>query len=310
MSTFNGLEITTASIVAALASEGAIHPIDTVITRMQSPMYSSVYKHLNGTLSRALFSGLYQGFGPTFFAGTLSSAAFFTAYEASKTAFSNAQAAGYVLGVPRPLIHVVSSAVAELLACAIQNPAEVLKQNAQVFQRPVNADRGPSPTMEMLRRFQKYPAGLWAGYSTLVASQLPGMCVTFCLYEMFKEDLLERWRTGKDDIRQQLEATVLGAGAAGGCASWLFVPINVVRTRMRLAVGDQIGSTRSGLKGNPSLPSRVGAFAIARDVLRKEGVAGLFRGSALTCVAAIVGSGLYIGCYEGTKIYLCNYQVS
>lgn len=278
--------------------------MDTVITRMQSPMYSSVYKHLNGTLSRTLFSGLYQGFGPTFIAGTISSAAFFTAYEASKTAFDNAQSAGYMLGVPRPLIHATSSAVAELLACAIQNPAEVLKQNAQVVQRPLNAKKGPSPTMEMVRQFRKYPSGLWAGYGALVASQLPSMCLTFCLYEMFKEDLLERWKTEKNDIRQQLEATVLGAGAAGGCASWFFVPIHVVKTRMRLAVGEQTG------KGNPGLASRAGAFAIARDVLQKEGVAGLFRGSALTCVAAILGSGLYIGCYEGAKIYLCNYQTS
>ncbi|KAJ5393316.1 uncharacterized protein N7487_010957 [Penicillium crustosum] len=203
-------------MIAALASEGAIHPMDTVITRMQSPMYSSVYKHINGTLSRTLFSGLYQGFGPTFVAGTLSSMAFFTAYEASKTAFDNAQSAGYMLGVPRPLIHAASSAIAEILACAIQNPAEVLKQNAQVYQRPVNAKRGPSPTMEMLRQFRRYPSGLWAGYGALVASQLPSMCLTFSLYEMFKEDLLERWKTDKNDIRQHLEATILGAGAAGG----------------------------------------------------------------------------------------------
>ncbi|KAJ5503993.1 hypothetical protein N7463_006867 [Penicillium fimorum] len=294
-------------MIAALASEGAIHPMDTVITRMQSPMYSSVYKHLNGTLNRNLFSGLYQGFGPTFIAGTLSSTAFFTAYEASKVAFENAQSAGYMLGFPRPLIHVASSAIAELLACAIQNPAEVLKQNAQVFQRPLHAKDGPSPTMEMIRQFRKYPSGLWAGYTALVASQLPNICLTFCLYEMFKEDLLERWKTEKGDIRQQLEATVLSAGVAGGCASWFFVPIHVVKTRMRLAVGDQVSCTRSSLKGASGLPSRAGAFAIARDVLRKEGVAGLFRGSVLTCVAAVVGSGLYIGCYEGSKIYLFNY---
>ncbi|CAG8300517.1 unnamed protein product [Penicillium nalgiovense] len=131
--------------------------MDTVITRMQSPMYSSVYKHLNGTLNRTLFSGLYQGFGPTFVAGTLSSAAFFTVYEASKMAFDNAQSAGYVLGVPRPLIHVASSAVAELLACAIQNPAEVLKQNAQVFQQPLNAQRGPSPTIGDAASVQEVP---------------------------------------------------------------------------------------------------------------------------------------------------------
>lgn len=75
--------------------------------------------------------------------------------------------------------------------------------------------------MEMMRQFRKYPSGLWAGHSALVIIQLPSMCRTFCLYELFKEKLLERWKTGKDDLRQQLEATILGAGDGGVLlASW------------------------------------------------------------------------------------------
>ncbi|KAJ5440714.1 hypothetical protein N7491_003120 [Penicillium cf. griseofulvum] len=73
-------------------------PMNTVIIRMQSPIYSSVYKHLNGTLNRTFSSGLCQDFGPALIVGTLSPAAFFTAYEAPKTAFENAQSARYLLG--------------------------------------------------------------------------------------------------------------------------------------------------------------------------------------------------------------------
>ncbi|KAJ5989938.1 hypothetical protein N7522_010145 [Penicillium canescens] len=319
MSLSNNTEITQlpdqskAATIAALTSELIIHPMDTIITRMQSPIYKTIYKHGNGTLNRTIFHGLYQGFGPTLLAGTLSSAAFFTTYEASKKTFENAQSAGYMLGVPRSIFHVASSALAELIACAILNPAEVLKQNAQVIQRPPSPPvsetgaRGlpTSPTVEILKQFQKQPSKLWAGYTALVASQLPSICLTFCLYEMIKETLLERWRhkKEKDNTAQQLQATILSAGIAGGCASWFFVPLDVVKTRMRLAVGNHGGQTGVpwlGLDGTKvSLQPRTRAFAVAGDVVRKEGISGLFRGSGLTFVAAVVGSALYIGCYEG-----------
>ncbi|OQE11325.1 hypothetical protein PENFLA_c072G01623 [Penicillium flavigenum] len=299
------------TIIAALTSEVAIHPMDMVITRMQSASYKSVYKHLNGTINRTLLTGLYQGFGPTLIAGTIGSAAFFTTYEASKDAFEQAQAAGYLLGVPRPVFHIASSAAAELLTCAILNPAEVLKQNAQVFQKPQGAGSGSSPTMAMLMQFKKQPAGLWAGYTALVTSQLPSVCLTFCLYEMFKEALLERWQTGKSDVKEQLKATVLSAGVAAGFAALPFVPIDVVKTRIRLAAGEQTSITRGTVDGRKDKPPvRIGPFAVARNILIKEGMAGLFRGSALTCVAGVVGGGLYMGFYEGSKLYLFHTQAS
>ncbi|CAG7922824.1 unnamed protein product [Penicillium olsonii] len=289
-------DVTLAAIIAALASEVIIHPMDTIVTRMQSANYTQIYKHTNGSISQSLYKGLYQGFGPTLIAGTIGSAAFFTTYETTKSAFEDARSAGYLTSVPRPVGHALSSAVAELLTCAIVNPAEVLKQNAQVFQHA----GGKSPTIEMLRMLRKRPSSLWAGYTTLVVSQLPGMCLAFTLYEMFKEALLER--RPASGTGSQLQAIVLSACAAGACTSLPFVPIDVVKTRMRLAVGEQATGSHRVHKAGTGL-SRVGAFAVAGDILRKEGMSGLFRGSAMTCVAGVVGSGLYIGCYEGSKLY-------
>ncbi|CAG7989761.1 unnamed protein product [Penicillium salamii] len=285
-------------MIAALASEVVIHPMDTIVTRMQSARYTQIYKHVNGTISRSLFTGLYQGFGPTLIAGTIGSAAFFTTYEATKSAFEDAQAAGYFPGVPRPVGHIASSAVAELLASAVLNPAEVLKQNAQVLQPKA----GESPTIEMLRRLRGRPSALWAGYTTLVASQMPGICLTFALYETFKESLLQK-QSGSE-TGSQLQAIVLSACTAGAFASLPFVPIDVVKTRMRLAVGERTTDIQQSPKGGKGLSTRVSAFSVAGNILCKEGIAGLFRGSVMTCVAGVVGSGLYIGCYEGSKLYL------
>lgn len=281
-----------------------------MITRMQCKDYKTVYKHSNGSLRRALFTGLYQGFGPTVLSGIPASAAFFATYEVSKTSFERAQRAGYLPGVPKSIFHAISSATAELVSCAILNPAEVLKQNAQVSQQSANSPKGgPSTSLEMLKHFYKQPSALWSGYWMLVAGQLPSICLTFCLYESFKESLYEKQPQFADTTMGQIKASVSCAGVAGGCASWFFVPIHVVKTRMRLALGDEMRPRSSvdkvGLgtaEIHSSLRVRPGALAVARDLFAREGIPGFFRGSQLTCIAAIVCSAMYIGSYEGVKL--------
>lgn len=311
----NGLDVITAAAIAALSSEIVIHPFDTIITRMQSKDYTAVYKHNNGALKRTLFRGLYQGFGPTLFAGIPSSAAFFATYEASKNSFEKIQGDGYLQGVPKSIFHGISSAAAELVACAFLNPAEVLKQNAQVSQQSISGttqSRGSPLSIGILKHFYKQPSALWSGYWVLVAGQLPSISLTFCLYESFKESFYEKNARWADTISGQIQASVLCAGIAGGCSSWFFIPIDVVKTRMRLAVGDEMQLSRphidragNGTAGiGSSLASRPRVFPVVQDLFIKEGIPGFFRGSQLTCLAAILGSAMYIGCYEGTKLCL------
>ncbi|KAM5341229.1 hypothetical protein ACJ41O_015338 [Fusarium nematophilum] len=185
-----------AAAIASLSTDLFVHPMETVITRIQSPRYTKTYKTTNGNLSRSLFIGLYQGFGPTLIAGIPSSAAFFTVYEGMKRTLQRARSDGFLRGVPLSAVHVASSGAAELVYCAIANPAQVLKQNAQVQQ----ADGGRRPpgwhTVQALRSFARHPARLWTGYAALVASNLPATCVTFGLYEHLKVVLLERLSNG------------------------------------------------------------------------------------------------------------------
>lgn len=291
--------------------------MDTIITRMQSQNYISIYKHGNGSLRRALFLGLYQGFGPTLIAGIPSSAAFFTIYEASKTAFGKAHDAGYLQEVPQPLISTSSSAAAELVACAISNPAEVLKQNAQVVQSANRQPLSQPPTLKILKLFSKQPSQLWVGYSALVASHLPGICITFGLYESLKTNLVQWRNLDTNNIGQEVKASAFCASIAGGCSSLLFVPIDVVKTRMRLATCEEKPASRLSVDSMSikvpaielSRSRRASALAIVHNILRIEGLPGLFRGSGLTVVASAVGSGLYLGCYEGSKRYLCNNSI-
>ncbi|EXF82574.1 hypothetical protein CFIO01_12516 [Colletotrichum fioriniae PJ7] len=307
MSTAIGMEaVVAAAAGATLSVDFLIHPMDTLITRMQSPMYTTQYKSVNGAVSRTLFLGLYQGFGPTIITSIPSSAAFFTIYEGLKGYSLRAKEEGRFAGVPLPVLYGASGAAASLVSCAITNPAEVLKQNAQVYRGGSGSGSGTSPTMDTLRRFAKQPTKLWAGYTALVASDLPNTTLTFCLYETLKERFLGG--EGKSQERsapQQVLASGLCAAAAGSASSSLFVPIDVVKTRMRLAAGGEVtGENGSSKTSSSSSRAKIGPIAVARGIILKEGVRGLFRGATVTVLAAGFGGGLYIGCYEAIKIYL------
>ncbi|KZL80598.1 mitochondrial succinate-fumarate [Colletotrichum incanum] len=316
MSLSPGLEISLAAAIAALGVDVLVHPIDTLITRTQSPAYKTHYKNVNGSFNRSLFLGLYQGFGPTLVTGMPSAAAFFTIYESLKKASEDAKAAGYLQSVPLPVLQGASSAAADLVACAIINPAEVLKQNAQVYQQDEGSSKRQSPTLKMLKKFIKQPTRLWAGYTALATSSIPGTCLTFLLYESLAAKLLKRLDQKSGTISQQVQIHTLSAGLAGASASFLFVPVDVVKTRMRLTAGGQTSlprlfPTSVGTQGSvtrhvehPQSRTIHGPLRVARDVFRTEGVRGLFRGGTLTCLAAGIGSGLGLGCYEGFKQYL------
>lgn len=49
---------------------------------------------------------------------------------------------------------------------------------------------------------------------------------------------------------------------------------------------------------------RAGGWAVGKEVLRTEGVKGLFRGGALRGAWTALGSGLYLGVYESGRRYL------
>lgn len=294
-----------------MAVESIIHPFDTLITRIQSPGYLMKYKNANGGFRPTMFRGLYQGIGPTMVTAIPSSVIFFYIYETAKSALLSGSEETSSEKMPAAAAYAISSAAAELASCAILNPAEVLKQNAQVSKSHGSGGH-KYPVLTMLRELMSRPRKLWTGYTVLAASHLPGTTMTFCLYEYSKASWLERFKN-PPTIPEQVRVSLFSAGVAGAAVSLCLVPIDVVKTRMRLAAGSRasqsslppkiipISPELSGPKSTATSPQ--GPIAVARGILVAEGVRGLFRGASLTCVAAMLGSGLFLGCYDGIKLY-------
>ncbi|KAM0559853.1 hypothetical protein ACHAPJ_003801 [Fusarium lateritium] len=301
-------DISLAAAVAALSVEFVVHPFDTLITRIQSPEYVPKYRSHQGKLQPALFRGLYRGIGPTVVTTIPASVTFFGIYETAKSALEPTEELKPG-SLHKAAVHATSSALADMVACAIINPSEVLKQNAQVSR----FSEGPSqrfPALAALKHFSKHPLKLWTGYTVLVAGNLPRTSLTFAIYEYLKSAWLRKSKNPKS-ITEQVKVSACTAGIGGAMASLLFVPIDVVKTRMRLP---EVAPTSHPLqteglftsqlsREKAKKPSSRGPITIAKAILLKDGVSGLFRGATVTCIAAAVGNGLFLGCYEGLKLY-------
>ena len=276
-----------------------------------------MYKNANGTTNRALFRGLYQGVGSIILITIPSSGAFFTTYEALKYTINDAVPPNSTLYLPQPAVHAVSSAGAELVSCAILTPAEVLKQNAQVVVRDPNQKKS-SPTWEMLKQFRRHPTQLWRGYTALAGRNLPFTGLQFPAFEHLKGFFLERRQRQKggpaDGVAERAAITAMSAAIAGCAAAWITTPIDVVKTRIMLAAGDDtaqsaIAEQAKNLTPEMQRAARKSGWLVAREVFRNEGIKGLFRGGLLRAGWTAFGSGLYLGCYESGRHYLEDQRV-
>ncbi|KAI9761425.1 MAG: hypothetical protein M4579_001075 [Chaenotheca gracillima] len=330
-------DILLAGAFAAFTVDLLVYPLDTLKTRFQSPDYKRLYTvGVNNAINkRVFFRGLYQGVGSVILATLPSSGAFFTTYEAVKSGLSrhnpNLRNNGTTPLLPQPLIHATASSIGELVSCFILTPAEVLKQNAQMIDRPSHSHSSSSSsstknpnsgnaTLQALRRF-KHPTQLWRGYTALVVRNLPFTAMQFPLFEHLKQTIKERRKAQGKSTGSLLETgtvTAVSAGSAGALSAVLTTPVDVVKTRIMLGAANDGGPSQAPQpqqqKGAPAAASqpvealkhkvRRSGWAVGKDVLRQEGMRGLWRGGALRGLWTALGSGLYLGVYESGRAHL------
>lgn len=245
-------------------------------------------------------------------------AVFFASYESTKPLLRHALPDA----VPGPIIHAFASAGAEMASCLVLTPAEVIKQNAQVLQQSGSSPLGRSSSLQALHMLRRNGNGvartLWRGYTTLVARNLPYTAIQFPVFEYLRARIWRQrqghhlaaasWATAEPTAGEGMSVAahdsssrlllvetglVTGSAAAisGSFAAAITTPADVVKTRVMLG-------NRADLQGTG------GVVEIVRAVLSESGIRGLFRGGSLRAAWAALGSGLYLGSYEITKVWL------
>jgi solute carrier family 25 (mitochondrial S-adenosylmethionine transporter), member 26 len=288
-----------------------VYPLDTLKTRQQSQDFLKTFASPSQKTklpSPQLFRGLYQGIGIVIVATLPAAGTFFTVYEAAKSVFSSQ---GKRFGLPQPLVYSAASAVAEMSSCLVLTPAEVIKQNAQMVETGSSAKHSGSRTSTSMLALRQLGAGglgstmrkLSSGYTAMVARNLPFTALQFPIFEYVRNHAWDRRRRADQGGRRSLWETGLvtgtSAGFAGSIAAVVTTPMDVVKTRMMLSGGE--GEAEGG---GDAKKQRSSGYAVARRVYAEKGLPGLFRGAILRAVWTAVGSGLYLGMYEVSKVWL------
>ena len=249
--------------------------------------------------------------------------AFFITYEGTKSLLTHTP-------LPLPVAHSLASGIGELVSCFILTPVEVLKQNAQMVTRGTNTNPSNkifdgNATLIALRKFNS-PMQLWRGYTALAGRNLPFTALQFPMFEHLRS-MIRAYRKRKGlKTGTMLETgivTAISAGSAGSVAAVVTTPIDVVKTRIMLSASDsgstvQMKDAVNDLEAQGKDPKqqiekarqqaarggRAGGLFVGREILRTEGMKGLFRGGALRGLWTALGSGLYLGIYESGRRYL------
>uniref|UniRef100_A0A7S1KYI3 Mitochondrial carrier protein n=1 Tax=Alexandrium catenella TaxID=2925 RepID=A0A7S1KYI3_ALECA len=247
---------------AGTSVDVALHPLDTLRTRMQSPA---------GFWKAGGFKGVYRGILSATLGSAPGAALFFSTYETMKQVLK--RTAG---DQETPMHHAVASSCGEVAACLIRVPTAVVTQRMQVGQFGSFSEAvGQTFKGGGIRAF-------YVGYGTTVMREIPFAFIQFPIYERLKC----WWSTFQGHETNPVQGAVCGS-LAGAVAGACTTPLDVAKTRIML-------ETRE--KGEKA--KYTGTVTTLRTIAAEEGVPMLFKGITPRVTWITIGGFIFFGAYE------------
>lgn len=274
-----------AGTMARTISQVAIHPVDTVKTRLQirdppkklRKWKKSIHSNAIGLGPVGIDNWLLKGPGDLFrgvtgaILGTLPNALlYFAAYEVSRRRLKKV--------VPEKwdgLVHVASASIGTIVASVVRVPADTLKHRVQVYLHAnvFEAFRSVVTTDGI--------AGLYRGFWPTLMRDVPEIAIQFSVYEKLRGVLEQKRQVSKLTTPEHL---TLGA-FAGAVAATCTMPLDLVKTRQQCGMAE-------------SIPG------IVLSVIREKGVRGLFTGVRSRTLHVSLMSALFFSLFEYCKLVM------
>lgn len=321
----------TSGAAAGMISVLALHPLDVIKTRLQVQdgvdRRTAAYRgtvHAFRTVARQEGArGFYAGVVPAVVGSTVSWGVYFTCYNNAKARYRRVHDLEHL---PSHL-HLASAAEAGLVVSLATNPIWVVKTRLQLQKKTDAASpetrraRGGTSVrpyhgfVDALAQIARYEgiAGLYKGLGPSVFLVSHG-ALQFTAYER-----LRLWRTtpkatGKKTRLPNEPAAVPPSAfecAWLGVASKLFAssvtyPSQVVRARMQqrsVETHDANAPNRSGSSAGRAPLYRSFSSSL-RDILRREGALGLYKGMVPNVLRTLPSSGVTFMVYESVRSFL------
>ncbi|CAJ0581654.1 unnamed protein product, partial [Mesorhabditis spiculigera] len=276
----DGLIDFAAGTMGGIANVYAGQPLDTVKVKIQTfpHLYANWVVCLKETWGVSGLRGLYAGTVPALAANIAENAVLFAAYGYCQKAI------GSLFGHPdpkamSPLENAASGSFAACFAATVLCPTELVKCKLQAA-RELNPTKKFTPysvCRQILKR--EGPRGFFTGMTPTLAREVPGYFFFFGVYETCRYMLTPVGKT-KDEIGLFRTAV---SGSFGGMALWASIfPADVVKSRMQVGV-------RGGFKH------------VLKQILKEQGIRGLYTGLLPTLIRSALASGCLFVCYEETS---------
>jgi len=259
----------TAGLVAGIAVDVPLHPVDTLKTRLQAR---------EGFTAVGGKRGLWSGLSAVLVMSVPGSAIFFLVYDQAQQGLERHS----------PLAPFwrdgVSACLADAAACSVRVPCEVVKQRMQV------ARSGEVASMVIDAICREGPSGFFAGLGATLVRDVPFALIQMPLFEELKQR--HPWgRTARASGDTKLQGLVgmTSGGVAGAVAGFLTTPLDTAKTRLMLT---ERSSERHGL------------VETLKRIAAESGPRGLFAGVAPRTLHSCAGGALWLGAFEWSKLLL------
>ncbi|UZJ53202.1 hypothetical protein CBS101457_002522 [Exobasidium rhododendri] len=261
--------------LSGLSVDLLFYPIDTLKTRLQSS---------KGFIQSGGFSGIYRGIGSVAVGSAPGAACFFVVYESMKPMILQYKIFGDDGRIGKAGGHMLAASTAEIAACLIRVPTEVIKSRQQTSSYGSKAS-----TLQAFKAVWAEAGirGYYRGFAGTIGREIPFTCIQFPLYEYFKTYIGMRSSntTGKAHSIPTWQAGFAGS-AAGAIAAGLTTPLDVVKTRIMLDRYSPQGDVNR--KIIPTL----------RHIFVNEGLRTLFSGFIPRTLWIGLGGFVFLGTFE------------
>jgi len=132
---------------------------------------------------------------------------------------------------------------------------------------------------------------LWRGNMANVIRYFPTQALNFAFKDQFKR--MFGYKQEKDGYWKAFAGNIASGGAAGAASLTFVYSLDYARTRLA-------NDAKSAKKGGGDRQFN-GLIDVYSKTLKSDGIVGLYRGYAISCVGIIVYRGLYFGMYDSLK---------
>lgn len=273
-----------ASSLGSFTTVLTLNPLSVLKVRLQSSSNlqegasGALYKEVQSVYNSRGVRGFWSGTSTGLVMSIPSTVIYMSSYERSKAVLVDSM---FVSPLIAPAL---AGATARLISVSVVSPMELIRTIQQL-----NFNVKQQSFMQIARdtvRTQGY-RGLYRGWSSTVLRDCPFSAIYWFAFERFKP-LYNKHNVNNQDSSI---STFLSGSTAGLIAAAITHPFDVIKTKQQ-----SLPSISTTTMQSSSVPS----FSLG-NILKVEGIAGLYRGLGLRMFTVIPSCGILITVYEAVK---------